>query len=88
MHGGFFDIYGLLFNIGDERVVDIWSGGNITGTAPFSYGIGVATSATALDYLGSGVTVTPTPEPSALALVGSGLLGMLFWRRSARPKSL
>jgi PEP-CTERM motif len=88
LHGGFLDIYGLLFNIGDGRVVDIWSPGNITGNGPFTYGVGVATSATALDYISNGVTATATPEPSALALVGSGLLGMLFWRRSARQKSL
>lgn len=87
LHGGFLDIYGLMFNIGNGRVVDIWSNGNITGTAPFDYGVGVATSATALDYVGGGVTATATPEPSALALVASGLLGMLAWRRRAAQKS-
>lgn len=89
LHGGFLDIYGLLFDIGGGRVVDIWSNGNITGTAPFDYGVGVATSATALDYVSDGVTAAATPEPSALALVACGLLGMLVWRRrTTRQNSL
>lgn len=88
LHGGFLDIYGLLFNIGGGTVVDIWSNGNPSGTDPIDYGVAVATSATALDYVGGGVTAA-TPEPSALALVGSGLLAMMFWRRRAtRQRSL
>jgi hypothetical protein len=88
VHGGFLDIYGLLFNIGGGQVVDVWSNGDFTGTGPIDYGVGVATSATALDYVGGGVVAT-TPEPAALGLLGSGLLGMLVWRRRvSRQKSL
>src|SRR5580692_9287341 len=32
VHGGFLDIYGLLFNIGGGRVVDFWSNGDFSGT--------------------------------------------------------
>ena len=65
VHGGFLDIYGLLFNIGGGRVVDVWSNGDFsgTGTGPINYGVAVATPATALDYVGG---VSATPEPSAL----------------------
>jgi hypothetical protein len=83
VHGGFLDIYGLLFDIGGGRVVDLWSNGDFsgTGTGPIDYGVGVATQATALDYVSGGVAVSP--EPSALGLLGGGLLSMLVWRRRA-----
>jgi PEP-CTERM motif len=89
VHGGFLDIYGLLFDIGGGRVVDFWSNGNFsgTGTGPIDYGVAVATHDTSLNYVAGGVSVTP--EPSAFGLLGSGLLGMLVWRRRAsRQRSL
>ena len=54
VHGGFLDIYGLLFDIGGGRVVDFWSNGDFsgTGTGPIDYGVAVATHDTALDYVG------------------------------------
>jgi hypothetical protein len=80
-HGGFLDIYGLLFDIGGGRVVDLWSNGRFSESGPIDYGVAVATPDTSLDYVGGGVTATP--EPSAFVLLGSGLLGMLAWRRRA-----
>jgi hypothetical protein len=75
LHGGVLDIYGLMFGIGGGRVVDLWSNGTPSGSGngPI-YGVGVATAATALDYVG-GVTVTP--EPGTLSLLGAGLLAFL-----------
>lgn len=92
-HGGVLDIYGLMFDIGGGRVVDVWSNGDMsqTGAGPIDYGVGLATQDTALDYVGGGVSVNvgaATPEPSALYLLGSGLLGMLLWRRASRQRSL
>jgi hypothetical protein len=80
--GGFLDIYGLMFDIGGGRVVNFWSNGDFSGTGkgPIDYGVGVATHAAALDYVGGGVSVTP--EPSAWVLMVAGL-GMLAWRRRA-----
>jgi hypothetical protein len=87
-HGGFVDIYGLLFDIGGGKVVDFWSNGDFSGTGqgPIDYGVAVATPDTSLDYVGGGVTVAP--EPSTSAMLGIGLLGMLVWmRRTVRQKS-
>jgi hypothetical protein len=89
LHGGFLDIYGLLFDIGGARVVNFWSNGDFTGTGtgPIDYGVAVATHDKSLDYVSGGVSAIP--EPSAFGVLGSGLLGMLVWRRRAsRQRSL
>ena len=54
VHGGFLDIYGLMFDIGGGRVVDFWSNGDFSGTdaGPIDYGVAVATHDAALDYVG------------------------------------
>ena len=67
-HGGFLDIYGLLFDIGDGEVVNFWSNGD-TGSG-VDYGAAVATSVASLDYVSGGVTV---PEPASLILLGAGI---------------
>jgi hypothetical protein len=80
-HGGFLDIYGLMFEIGGGRVVDFWSGG-VFGPGGADYGIAVATADQALDYVGGGVTAV-LPEPGSLWLLAGGLLGLLLLRRRA-----
>ncbi len=78
-HGGVLDIYGLMFEIGGGRVVDLWSGGTMNGSgAGPIYGIAVATSDKSLDYV-RGVTVIP--EPGTLGLLGAGLLGVVVKKR-------
>ena len=41
-HGGVLDIYGLMFRIGDGRVVDLWSNGDFGAGA--DYGVALATA--------------------------------------------
>lgn len=79
--GGVLDIYGLLFDLGDGTVVNLWSNGVFPGTDFVDYGVGVATNENSLDYVGGGVSVTP--EPGTFCLLGTGLAAMLFWGRSS-----
>jgi hypothetical protein len=79
-HGGFLDIYGLMFNIGGGRVVDFWSNGIFGGTTA-DYGVAVARPDLALDYVGGGVTGVATasiPEPAAWAMMLVGFAGIGF----------
>jgi hypothetical protein len=76
-HGGVFDIYGVLFGIGDGRFVNVWSNGDF-GNGTLDYGVAVVTSEAALDYLGG---VSAVPEPSSMMLLGGGLVAIVAWRR-------
>ena len=81
--GGILDIYGLLFSIGNNQVVDIWSNGNTPGSVPSDiYGLTVATAQKDLDYESSGITLTP--EPNVSVLTGTGFLALWLSRRAAR----
>jgi len=83
VHGGFLDIYGLMFSIGGGKVVDFWSNGDFSGTGngPIDYGVAVADHDKAYDYVG-GVAVAET-GPGSIFSLGSCLLGMLAFRRSS-----
>lgn len=80
-HGGFLDIYGVVFNTDSGKSVNFWSNGDFGG-GPV-YGVGVTDGLVVLDYVN---TISVVPEPAewsvvsgALALAGAALI-----RRRAR----
>lgn len=76
--GGYFDIYGLLFEIDGGYTVNFW---NVQNN---DYGLAVATAAQQFDYVASGVSLVPEIDPngvgSVLAFV-TAALGLLERRR-------
>lgn len=61
-----------MFSIGNGRLVNLWSGGDILESRVGAiYGAAVATSAEALDYVGG---VSGVPETCTLASLAGGLV--------------
>jgi hypothetical protein len=73
-HGGFLDIYGLVFTTASGVAVNFWSNGDFGGGA--TYGAAVTDGRTPLDYVGD-ITVAAVPEPAGwlMMLAGFGLVG-------------
>jgi PEP-CTERM motif len=88
-HGSVLDIYGLLFGIGDGRVVDLFSNGVGNGPGNAVFGVVVATAETQLDRVAGGVTAT-VPEPStwAMMLLGFAGLGFAGYRKSRKAAGI
>jgi hypothetical protein len=79
--GGYFDIYGLYFNVAGGYSVDLWSNGVVPGFG-LTYGVGDALNGSVLNTYGEpfsgesvAVSVAATPEPGSLLLLGTGALG-------------
>ena len=76
-HGGFLDIYGMVFTLDDGNSVNFWSNGRLGGK--LTYGAGVTNGRDVLDYAGN----VGVPEPAAWArmLIGFGSIGATMRRR-------
>lgn len=74
-HGGYFDVYGLMFTIAGGDAVNLWSNGD--------KGLGVRYGAVITDGHSPGIHVSGVlvSEPRSLALFSTGLLGALAWHR-------
>lgn len=83
-HGGVLDIYGLMFDIGGGRVVDLWSNGDSGAGA--DYGMAIATADVALDYVAGGIQVLAQPlsEPSGDWVLAFALVALLSRRRAKK----
>ncbi len=66
-HGGYFDIYGLVFHTASGDSVNLWSNGDFGGGP--NYGVGVTDGTDVRDYAGGIIAV---PEPAAWSLVTGG----------------
>ncbi len=62
-HGGFLDIYGLVFTIADGNAVNLWSNGDVPGTG-LTYGVGVTNGTDLLDYATPVALTAAVPEPA------------------------
>jgi PEP-CTERM motif len=86
--GSFLDIYGLMFNIEGGAVVDLFSNGVGFGPPGAVFGVAVANSDVALDYVADGVAAS-TPEPSTWAMMLLGFAGLGFaGYRSSRKTAI
>jgi len=79
-HGGFLDIYGLLFTIDGGYSVNFWSNGDSGSGVDYGLGVSLGVSPTAVqyDYLSGGVSA-PVPEidPSSFGSAFALLIGSL-----------
>jgi len=74
-HGGFLDIYGLVFTTSGGIAVNFWSNGDFGGGP--TYGAGVTDGTDVLDYVGD-IAVRSVPESAtwAMMVAGFGIAGM------------
>lgn len=81
-YGGVVDIYGLMFRIGDGKVVNVFSNGVFSGpaTGPI-YGVAVATVDQTLDYAGGISAAVPEPASALMLLLGLGVTGLVARQR-------
>lgn len=98
--GGLFDLMGVMFVLDNGNLVDLWSMGVSTPgffgpswAGGLTYGLKIMspTDDPNLDgyqVMGEqsiGVTAT-VPEPDSVWLFGAAMVGLLAWRRSAKPR--
>ena len=92
--GGFLDVYGVMFQLNNGDLVDLFSNGNFSNgndpaTESLIYGAVVMDTSmdaqnsgepTVIDNVSNGIAAG-VPEPSSLWLLGTFLLGAAGWRR-------
>ena len=83
-HGGFLDIYGIVFTIAGDKAVNLWSNGDFGHGA--TYGAGVTDGTDRLDSVG-GIAAVPEPATWALMIGGFAATGTAM-RRRARPNGV
>ena len=90
--GGFLDVYGVLFKLSNNDVVDFWSNG-ASSTSPLNYGVGVmgpnttGTSAdgTVLDFQSGGISAVP--EPGVIWLFGASIAMLVLTLRPRKSSN-
>jgi hypothetical protein len=84
-HGGFLDIYGVVFNTESGKSVNLWSNGDFGG-GPV-YGVGVTDGLVVLDYVN---TISVVPEPTDIPVVSGvlALAGVVIFRRRASARNV
>ncbi|MGH7143751.1 MAG: PEP-CTERM sorting domain-containing protein [Planctomycetota bacterium] len=94
-HGGFLDIFGVMFALNNGDVVGLWSDGfvppDVFGTSGgLTYGLALFTPTAGGGYTRSAYqfagAMAAVPEPGFLWVFGAGLLGLFAWRRSVERK--
>lgn len=86
-YGGFFDVYGVAFNIAGGYVGALWSDGNIPGVG-LTYAAGDANATTLLNLpnpdganqsepVGVAGSLSVAPEPGTSLMLGMGLLSLV-----------
>lgn len=94
-YGGFLDVYGVMFSLGNGGFVDLWSFGVVPpgalgpGSGGLTYGMAVIQLLPTGGYSvvpGDPFVVAAVPEPKFLWLFGAGLVGLFAWRRAVEAR--
>ena len=87
--GGFWDVYGMAFDVTGGYKVDVWSDGLLGGYQVGDSLNGTKLSPDVIDGVGYSVdaSASPVPEPGSWMLLGSGLPGVLALMKRRRSIS-